>query len=79
VRDRTAVALGMIGGALAGAAAGWLLLTRDGQRLRGQLEPRLRELADHAMAIGESVRRMQSATRESWGTVQDVAGQTPER
>ncbi len=76
MRDRTAVMMGMAAGALAGGVAGWLWLTRDGQRLRAQIEPRLQEFANQALAVGESARRVQTAARESWDTMQDVAGGT---
>ena len=79
MRDRTAMLIGMVAGALAGGVAGWLWLTRDGQRLRAQLEPGLQDLANHVLGLGESAQRVKTAARGSWDTMQDVAGRTAER
>jgi gas vesicle protein len=44
VEDRTAIWLGALTGAIIGAAAGYLLFTERGRRLRADLEPRILDL-----------------------------------
>lgn len=42
--DRTTILLCALAGAVVGGAAGYLLFTEDGRRLREDLEPRLTDL-----------------------------------
>jgi gas vesicle protein len=79
VRDRTAVLLGMVAGAMAGGVAGWLWLTDDGRRVRARLEPRVQDLASQAMALSASARRLQVAVRGAAQTAQDVASRPATR
>jgi hypothetical protein len=44
VSERTSILLCALAGAVVGGAAGYLLLTEDGRRLREDLEPRLMDL-----------------------------------
>jgi len=44
VEDRTAIWLGALAGAIIGGAAGYLLFTERGRRLRADLEPRILDL-----------------------------------
>lgn len=44
VSDRTSILLCTLAGAAAGGAVGYLFFTREGRRLRKDLEPRLAEL-----------------------------------
>jgi hypothetical protein len=44
VSDRTTILLCALAGAVLGGAAGYLLFTEDGQRLRDDLEPKLTDL-----------------------------------
>jgi hypothetical protein len=44
VTDRTTILLCALAGAVVGGAAGYLLFTEDGRRLREDLEPRLTDL-----------------------------------
>lgn len=69
MRDRTAVVIGLVGGAVAGGVAGWLWLTDDGRRLRARLEPAVQDLAGRAMALSASARRLQAAAREAEASV----------
>jgi gas vesicle protein len=79
VRDRSAILLGAIAGAVAGGAAGWLWLTEDGRRLRTQLEPRLQDLAGHAAAVSAAARRVQAAARDGAQTAREVASRATQR
>ena len=42
--DRSSILLGALAGAVVGAAAGYLLFTEEGRRLREDMEPKLRDL-----------------------------------
>lgn len=79
MRDRTAVLIGLVAGAVAGGAAGWLWLTDDGRRVRARLEPRLQDLASQAMALSSSARRLQAAARQSGQAARDVASRSATR
>ena len=79
MRDRTAVLIGLVAGAVAGGVAGWLMLTDDGRRVRAQLEPRLQDLANQAMAVTASARRLQTAARQGAQTAHDVASRSAAR
>ena len=63
MRDETAMLLGALAGALVGGAAGWLLLTPEGRRLRASLEPRIVEIAEHAAALRDAVLDIEDAAR----------------
>ena len=76
MRDRTAVLIGLVVGAVAGGVAGWLWLTDDGRRMRARLEPRLQDLATQAMALSASAKRLQVAARAGAQSARDVAARS---
>ncbi len=77
MRDRTAVLIGLVAGAVAGGVTGWLMLTDDGRRLQARLKPQLQDLAGQALALRDSATRMQVAARESLRFAQDAAPRSP--
>ena len=79
MRDRTALLLGLVAGAVVGGAAGWLFLTDDGRRLRRDLQPRLDDLAERAMQLRDTATRAQRAANEGWRAIQEVAARPPAR
>jgi gas vesicle protein len=79
MRERTAVLIGLVAGAIAGGVAGWLYLSDEGKRLRDQIEPQLGEFAERAGALGARAERLQRVAREGWRTVQEVAARAPDR
>ncbi len=79
MRDRTAVLVGLVAGAVVGGAAGWLLLTDGGRRLRQDLRPRLDDLAERAMQLRDTATRAQRAANEGWRAIQEVAARPSTR
>ena len=79
MRDRTAVLLGLVAGAVVGGAAGWLFLTDGGRRLRQDLSPRLDDLAERAVQLRDTATRAQRAANEGWRAIQEVAARPSAR
>jgi gas vesicle protein len=79
MRDRTALLLGLVSGAVVGGAAGWLFLTDDGRRLRQDLRPRLDDLAERALQLRDTAMRAQRAANEGWRALQKVAARPSAR
>jgi gas vesicle protein len=69
--------LGALGGALVGGAAGWLLLTPEGRRLRATLEPCIVEIAEHAAALRNAVLDIEEAARRGLEALDAPAGREP--
>jgi gas vesicle protein len=79
MRDRTALLVGLVAGAVVGGAAGWLFLTDSGRKVRQDLRPRLDDLAERAMQLRETASRAQRAAQESWRSIQEVAARPSAR
>jgi gas vesicle protein len=79
MRDRTALLVGLVAGAVVGGAAGWLFLTDGGRRLRQDLRPQLDDLAQRAMQLRDTATRVQRAANDSWRTIQEVAARPSPR
>jgi hypothetical protein len=79
MRERTAVLVGLVAGAIGGGIAGWLYLSEEGRGLRGRLEPRLGDLAERAGALKARAGRLERAARDGWRTVQEVAARPSTR
>lgn len=79
MRDRTALLVGLVAGAVVGGAAGWLFLTDGGRRLRQDLRPHLDDLAERALQLRDTAGRAQRAAHESWRTIQEVAARPSPR
>ncbi len=70
MRDRTAVLLGGLAGALAGGILGWLYLGEEGRRLRARLEPSLVDFAERAGELRARAERLQQLAADGWGPAQ---------
>lgn len=79
MRDRTAMLVGLVAGAVIGGAAGWLYLTEGGRRLRADLEPYVGDLAERAERLKVTATRAERAVLDGWRTIQDVAARPPAR
>lgn len=79
MRERTAVLIGLVAGAMAGGVAGWLWLSDEGRRVRARLEPQLKDLAGQALALRESAARFQAAARGGAQAAEDVAARSARR
>jgi len=79
MRDRTALLVGLVAGAVVGGAAGWLFLTDGGGRLRQDLQPRLDDLAERAVQLRDTATRAQRAANEGWRAIQEVAARPSTR
>ena len=79
MRDRTAVCLGALAGAVTGGLAGWLYLTDEGRRVRERLEPQIHTLAVQAIALTEAARRARAAARDGMSAGREVASRPTQR
>lgn len=74
MNDRSVIALSILAGAVLGGAAGFLLLTDRGRRLRHELGPQLDELVAEARRLQEAVARVRETAAEGWRSVADFVG-----
>jgi len=74
VNDRSVIAVSILVGAALGGAAGFLLLTDRGRRLRRELGPQLDELVAEARRLQEVVARVRETAAEGWRSVADFVG-----
>jgi gas vesicle protein len=73
--QRSRVLMSALLGAALGGVAGYLYLTEQGRRVRGQIEPMLDSIAaelERARATGEKVREV---AREGERTLKDLVGE----
>ena len=74
--DRTKIVLSAMAGALGGAVAGYLFLTRDGERVREQLGPGLDDVLVRLQDLQASVQHARGVAEQSWSTLRDVTRDT---
>ena len=76
VTERNKIVLSAVAGALGGAVAGYLFLTRRGEELRGQLGPGLEEALGRLQDLQASVQHARGVAEQSWNTLRDVTRDT---
>lgn len=74
--DRTKIVLSAVAGALGGAVAGYLFLTRRGEELREHLGPGLDEVIGRLQDLQASVQHARGVAEQSWNTLRDVTRDT---
>ena len=74
--DRTKIVLSAMAGALGGAVAGYLFLTRDGEQLREQFGPGLEEVLGRLQDLQASVQHARGVAEQSWSTLRDGTRET---
>ncbi len=74
--DRTKIVLAAAAGALGGAVAGYLFLTRRGEQLREQLGPGLDEVLGRLQDLQASVQHARGVAEQSWATLREVTRDT---
>jgi hypothetical protein len=73
VSDQGRVMAAMLGGAVVGGVVGYLYLTAGGQRLRGQIEPRLDDALREIGRLRQTIGKAQSVAAEGWRSLNQVA------
>ena len=76
MNDRTKIMLSAVAGAMGGAAAGYLLLTKTGEQLREQLGPELSDLIGRLQELQASVQHARGVADQSWSTLRDITRDT---
>ncbi|BCS33992.2 hypothetical protein TBR22_A32210 [Luteitalea sp. TBR-22] len=64
--------LAAVAGAVGGAVAGYLLLTRDGRELRDQLGPGLEDIIGRLQDLQASVQHARGVADQSWSALRDI-------
>lgn len=76
VTDRTKIVVSAMAGALGGAVAGYLFLTRRGEELREQLGPGLEDVLGRLQDLQASVQHARGVAEQSWSALRDVTRDT---
>ena len=63
-------------GAVGGAAVGYLLFTRHGERVRNQLGPGMDEMIARLQDLQASVQHARGVAEQSWNALRDVTRDT---
>jgi gas vesicle protein len=79
VTERTRIVLSAAAGALGGAVAGYLFLTKRGEALREQFGPGFEDLLARLQELQSSVQHAQGVAEQSWSTLRDVTRETGRR
>lgn len=74
MEERSRVLLATMLGAVAGGVWGWLYLTRNGARIRIQIEPKLDDFVRELANVRGTVGKARTAANEGWRSLKDVTG-----
>jgi hypothetical protein len=69
VEDRSRVAYATLIGAALGGLVGFLFFTTRGQRVRGEVMPRLGDLVDETKRLQGVVGKLREATQGGWASI----------
>jgi gas vesicle protein len=76
VTDRTKIMVSALAGALGGAVAGYLFLTKDGEELREQVGPGLEDVIGRLQDLQASVQHARGVADQSWSAIRDITRDT---
>lgn len=76
--ERSRVLMATFLGAVVGGVWGWLYLTENGRRIRDQIEPKLDNFMAELTRVRGTVDKARTAANESWRSLSEMAGSTPE-
>ena len=74
--DRTKIMVSALAGALGGAVAGYLFLTKDGEELREQVGPGLEDVIGRLQDLQASVQHARGVADQSWSAIRDITRDT---
>lgn len=74
--DRTKIMLSALAGAVGGAVAGYLFLTKPGEALREQLGPGLDDVIGRLQDLQASVQHARGVADQSWSALRDITRDT---
>ena len=74
--DRTKIVVAALAGALGGAVAGYLFLTKDGEELREQVGPGLEDVIGRLQDLQASVQHARGVADQSWSALRDITRDT---
>lgn len=70
--DRTKIIVSALAGALGGAVAGYLFLTKNGEELREQVGPGLEDVIGRLQDLQASVQHARGVADQSWSAIRDI-------
>lgn len=70
--DRTKIMVSALAGALGGAVAGYLFLTKNGEELREQVGPGLEDVIGRLQDLQASVQHARGVADQSWSAIRDI-------
>jgi len=76
VTDRTKIMVSALVGAVGGAVAGYLFLTKPGEQLREQLGPGLEDVIARLQDLQASVQHARGVADQSWSALRDITRDT---
>jgi gas vesicle protein len=76
VTDRTKIMVSALAGALGGAVAGYLFLTKQGESLREQVGPGLEDVIGRLQDLQASVQHARGVADQSWSAIRDITRDT---
>ncbi len=74
--DRTKIMVSALAGALGGAVAGYLFLTKNGEELREQVGPGLEDVIGRLQDLQASVQHARGVADQSWSAIRDITRDT---
>jgi gas vesicle protein len=70
------IMLSALAGAVGGAVAGYLFLTKSGEQVREQLGPRLEDVVGRLQELQASVQHARGVADQSWSALRDITRDT---